>query len=73
MRKYANILKEGEDEWMIAAKYNIEQHLGDVVEDPTDMAEIQRQAWQLAYDGAMDQGAIPDYAEQIADILANAY
>lgn len=64
---------EGDDEWVTAAKYNIEQHLGDVAGGIEDPEELRNEVWTLAHDGAMDAGAIPMYAERIADQLSAGY
>ena len=80
MRKYADILKEESDPfqgqhgpyWQ-AAEANIERHLGDVVQDPSDTEEIRRQVWQLAHDGAIDAGAGGFDAERIAELIVRKY
>ena len=66
------IVEAGEDEWFDAAHSNVDMHLGDVAGDaePDELYDI---VWSLAHDGAMDQGATPDYASIIADKIAASY
>ena len=57
--------------WEQAAANNVERHLGDMgIEDPEDAAA---EAYNLAHDGAMDAGATPDDASQIALDISRGY
>ncbi len=62
-----------EDEWYSAARDNVDRHLGDVADPDMDIEAIKQEVWQLAYDGAMNQGAAPGYAEIIAKELSNEF
>jgi hypothetical protein len=61
----------GESRYEQEARDNVERHLGDLgIEDPDELGQ---EAWTLAYDGALDAGATPDYATQIANKVGQEY
>jgi hypothetical protein len=59
------------DSWEQAAANNVDRHLGDMgIEDPEEAAA---EAYNLAHDGAMDAGAAPEDASQIALDISRGY
>ena len=73
MRLYEFTTLKESDEWEVAARSNVDRHLGDVADPDMDIEAIQQEVWQLAYDGAMDQGAAPGYAEILATKISNEF
>lgn len=59
--------------YMDAARENVERHLADVVDDPSDLDAIKEAAWVLAHDAVTDIGGSRDIATQVANAVQEWY
>jgi len=55
------------------AQNNVDNHLGDVVQDPTDAGEIYDSVVALAYDAVVDAGGTHSDARQAAEQISAQY
>ena len=59
--------------YLDAARENVERHLGDVVDDPSDVEAIEEAAWTLAHDAVIGIGGSSDMATQVANAVQEWY
>ena len=62
-------LTEGRD-YLAIAQQNVDNHLGDVVDDPSDIYD---NVVALAYDGVIDAGGTHSDAQQAAEQISMGY
>lgn len=61
------------DDFELAAERNVEHHLGDVVTEEHTLEEIAAEVYTLAHDGAVNAGASPTEAKEIATLITDRY
>lgn len=61
------------DDFELAAERNVQHHLGDVVTEDHTLEEIAAEVYTLAHDGAVNAGATPEEASEIAASITDRY